>query len=564
MAEAVLVGNIIEVSFPYNENRVRAIKQIPKHYRSFDPDTKAWSVDVRAYPLLAKFFPSIRIQALEDGTHQAEQATKHPTVAKLVAQLQGSTTERFLGGTKLMHHQAVGAKILERRSIGLFFDTGTGKTLTVLSAIETLMPLKVLVVCPLALLEDAWREDVNKFCPQLPLVNLHALTQLRRTQALTGFNSLAAGIAAINFESFKTLEPLLMKWGPDLLVIDESSKMKSPKTQITKALLRFGEKSGARVACLSGTPAPNSEEEYYTQLKVLGAEVPASFYAWRDELFDSAGYGGFKFILRADKKSTLKDQLASVAWHVHKDDVLDLPERTFTRRSVKLSKPEKQAYADMKEHMVAELMDEYGDITTVSVNMILQKIGKLRQMTSGFSYVDGETVQIGDSKARALVDLLEEIGNHQVVIWAHYKEEYRMIREAIDTWTRTRQEIKDPTVDPGVCVEYHGGIPRTGDTRHNILQRFKLGNAQYLIASPQSIGHGVNLTQCSYMTWFSASHSYEQHHQCNDRIYRKGQRNACTYFHLVADTDLDPMLLDVVSNKANRSRTVLDFLKGAG
>ena len=45
----------------------------------------------------------------------------------------------------------------------------------------------------------------------------------------------------------------------------------------------------------------------------------------------------------------------------------------------------------------------------------LTEVMKLRQLTSGFAYTDTGIIQIGQSKVKELKELLEEIGNHQVI-----------------------------------------------------------------------------------------------------------------------------------------------------
>jgi SNF2 family DNA or RNA helicase len=532
--QATLEGDTIRVKFPYDPGFVTAIKAIPGRF--FDPSTKTWTVPKRQYKALAAALP-VRIAELDDYV---------PPVPPphLAALIRSEPALRKLGGYPLMRHQRIGSDLIQQGNIGLFFDTGTGKTPTVLAAVERMMPLRCLVVCPLALVRGAWEEDVRKFLGDFPFLDLHGTPKAKRAKALRG---LPAGIAAINYESFRPSIEDLGAWRPDMMVCDESSKAKNPQSDITKALLHFAAKIDPRVVLLSGTPAPNSHLEYFAQLRLLGADVPKSFYAWRARVAKATGFGGYEWTMTREGEQVLQEQLASCSWHVSKTDVLDLPERTFIVRHVELSKPERDAYEAMKKHMLAEIVGPGGEVTEVKVNMVLAQIAKLRQMTSGFTYGEGQVlVPTGTSKLDALVELLEEIGPQQVIVWACYHAEADAIRAAL--------------AKLGRYVEYHG---RVNDAdKHAALQAFKDGSARYLLASAASIGHGVTLTNCSYSVDFSMDYSYERFHQKNDRIYRFGQKNACMYFHIIARQSIDEVLHEVVLRKAEASASVLNFLKG--
>jgi SNF2 family DNA or RNA helicase len=52
------------------------------------------------------------------------------------------------------------------------------------------------------------------------------------------------------------------------------------------------------------------------------------------------------------------------------------------------------------------------------------------------------------------------------------------------------------------------------------------------------------------------------HYQSKDRIYRKGQKNACTYYYLVADKTVDGEILQALEHKANAAEAVFNYLKG--
>ena len=60
----------------------------------------------------------------------------------------------------------------------------------------------------------------------------------------------------------------------------------------------------------------------------------------------------------------------------------------------------------------------------------------------------------------------------------------------------------------------------------------------------------------------SHSFSYELFEQSLNRIHRPGQKNACVYFHLLADRTIDLRIYDVLRSKGKISDSMLNYLKG--
>ena len=329
-----------------------------------------------------------------------------------------------------------------------------------------------------------------------------------------------------------------------MLIIDESAKVKDNRSLITKALMEFSENMDY-VYELSGNPAPNSEMEYFSQAKMVDPMLYGrSFYSFRNKYFYPAGYGGFKWKMKEEMRGDFLEKLASISEVVRKEDVLDLPEKTLNIRKVHLNTVERKAYETMKR----DLLIEFGNREVVAANAAV-KLMKLREGTSGF-YLDEDSkvIKVGESKLNELKELLEEIGNHQVIIWTHFHYEADMVEKLLKGKTVGRvdgtisnQAIKDETV-----------------------RMFKSGFKQYLITHPASLGHGVTLTNCTYAIYFSLSHSWETFEQSMGRIYRKGQTNKCSYYFLLADCSVDEVIWKALQEKKSVSETVFSYIKGKG
>jgi SNF2 family DNA or RNA helicase len=449
---------------------------------------------------------------------------------------------------KLFKHQNAALARAREGNLALFHDCGTGKTVTALNLIRHWKAKgegPALVVCPLSIIEAAWKEDCKRFIPELSIVSLWAKDPHTRYKRLAQDKD----IYVCNFETFKSLYPAICKKDFKVLIIDESSKMKNPKSQITQAILSLAgipfrrskykttNKPVPHRYVLSGTPAPNDESEYWAQIKMITGPGNGCFhdnyYAFRSKYFTSiplglTGQKMFKF--HRAMQGEFMEAMRPVTHIVSKEDALDLPEQTHLVRKVFLSKEERKAYDTMKNDLVLRFKDEM-----VLSQTALTEAMKLRQLTSGFVYGENETYRIGKSKFTELDGLLEEIGDHQVIIWANFREEIQILHKRLNA--------------------------KFNKDRDEVIKNFKEGDTKYLIANPASAAHGLTFTNCRYAVYFSLNYSYELQKQSQDRIHRIGQEHSTTYYYLLADKTVDEMIYKTLQRKGDISKLVLDYLK---
>jgi len=152
------------------------------------------------------------------------------------------------------------SRILDTPFIGLFLDMGLGKTVTTISALDELLfdlylAEKPLIIAPLRVAEDTWSREVEKWVHTRHFrvsKILGSATQRRKAMKAE------ADLYVINRENVVWLvDELGRKWDYDMVVIDELSSFKSPKSKRFKALRRVRPLM-KRVIGLTGTPAPNS------------------------------------------------------------------------------------------------------------------------------------------------------------------------------------------------------------------------------------------------------------------------------------------------------------------
>ena len=434
------------------------------------------------------------------------------------------------------HQSAALTRALDRGgSLALFHDPGLGKTRTCLELYQRLRvttpDLTLLVLCPLSLVNAVWRTEAEAF--GLTFAHFPDLDS-------------SADVWALNYERAirPTMEPRLRErlHRPTLLVCDESSRLKDSRSLTTKTVLTLAPRCMARVVC-SGTPTPNGLEEVWAQIAVVDpSRVDRSFYSWRRTWFHLARRGhqvdappssfamhslfqsGWRWDITAAKKTALLTRIAPAVDWVKKADALSLPEKVTTIRHVTFSPEEHRAYEQMRRQLVVEFEQE-----AVTAELALTKLGKLRQLSSGFLY--GETTHVlGTSRLTVLFETLEELGNQPVIIWCQFRQEIEQISNVLSERART---LYAETPDVSQSLNDFGTV------------------AQYLIAHPRSAAHGLTLTQCAAAVWYSLDWSLEAYVQANDRIHRIGQTRSCLYVHLIAPGRIDEHIWSVLQHKTS-------------
>jgi len=436
---------------------------------------------------------------------------------------------------KLLKHQKQGLKLAKRQPrFAFFWDTGTGKTLLGLSIIK-LKQVKTLVVAPKFLLEDAWLGDAKRFYPELSqqIVNFHAVKNKQsKVRTIRG-----ASVLLINYESLLKQPELLTDYGFEMLILDESQKLKNIKAKITKLILKH-HTNFKYIYLLSGTPAPNNELEYYTQLKLVATEeLPKTFYQWRNAYFVS-DFMGWKWQITSSGRYHLQKILSKYSHIVKKEDVLDLHGQFCRFIQYDLSREEFQAYKEMAKNFILEITED----ETITATTAITKLMKLRQILSGFIYDENSNpVELGNSKLKTLKQFLDLNTDEQFIIWTQYQYEADKLVDELDN-----------------AKAITGQTPTT--KRQKIADDFRAGRIKYLIAHPKTIGHGTTFTNVNKAIYYSLSYSYEEFKQSQDRIYRYGQTKPALYYIMQAGL-IDKIIWETLSQKQNNMNILLDKVK---
>ena len=435
---------------------------------------------------------------------------------------------------------------------GELFEMGCGKTLTTIAVAGALYNLgkidRVLVVAPTSVC-SVWPHDLNQFAafPWEARVLLgDKKKRLKALNELKNWPLKALRIAVINYESTHRdgIFEALAAYRPDLIVCDESQRIKNPSAAQSKALHKLGDAAPFRMI-LSGTPVQNNAVDLYSQYRFLDPAVyGANFYAFKNRYCIMGGYGQHQ-IVGYRNMDELVEKEHSVAYRVTKEECLDLPQQTFINRYVQFTDAEQAIYEQLRKSSFLEL--ETGE--NVTATTILTMYLRLMQLTGGFLTADESTrpKQVNTAKLDALADIVDDYvvdAGKKLVIFARFRAEIA----AIENLLRLRK------------IQYgsiYGDVPM--EERGKIVEDFQTNpDTKVFVAQIQTAGLGITLHAASTAVFYSYDYNYANYAQALARIHRIGQRLPVTYIHLVVDGSIDEKILAALENKEDMAKTVVD------
>ena len=447
------------------------------------------------------------------------------------------------------------------KGFGLLFEMGCGKTLTAIAIAGQGYKLgkvkKLLVVAPASVV-SVWPKEFDEYADFPYIVRAMQGTAKKKVELLHDieaskrvFKTEPLQVAVINYESaWRTNEDkpkesifdALIAWKPDMVICDESQKIKTNTAEQSKAMHKIGDTAKYKLI-LSGTPIQSNAMDIWSQYRFLDPTVFGdNFYKFRARYGVMGGFNG-KQVVGTRDTDILTEKAHSIAYRVTKEDALDLPEKTFLNREVEMSPKEQKLYNQIKRECYAEI--EGGEITAA---MITTKLLRLQQITGGFAQFDDEPLptQIGNSKLKELESIINDYvvdAKKKLVVFAQFTAEVKAICKLLDT-----MKGKYGMINGSVKQEDRGAI----------IERFQKGDTMVMVGQIQAAGTGITLHASSCVVYYSLTYNYATYAQSTDRIHRIGQHYPCTYIHLVCPKTVDMQILRALSRKEELAKSIVD------
>lgn len=429
-------------------------------------------------------------------------------------------------------------KIISLPSVGLFLEMGLGKSVITLTAVKYLIYdeldiTKVLVIAPLMVARDTWSRECDKWDHLKSLKVSKILGNAKQRELAVHAD---ADIYVINRENVAWLvENYRNAWKWDMLVIDELSSFKSPKSERFRALKKVRPKF-KRIVGLTGTPDPNGLMDLWAEIYLLdgGQRLERTIGAYRRKYFRpgrSNGYVVYDWLPVPGADKVIPKKIKDITVSMLAADYLQLPKRIDRIVSVTLTDDEQKTYRKLEREHLLEL-----DETEVSAPNAAAVMGKLLQLSGGAVYDDdGGVVEFHSEKLKALEEIIESNSEPVLIFYGYRHERSRILKAFKDYGPR---ELKS-----------EGDIADWND-----------GKIRVLIAHPASVGYGLNLQDGGHIIiWYSLPWSLDQYQQANARLYRQGQQKPVIIHHLIATGTVDEQVMKALTEK-NTSQAALMHL----
>jgi SNF2 family DNA or RNA helicase len=389
-------------------------------------------------------------------------------------------------------------------------EQGTGKTGSVIWAADYLMSIgkikRVLVICPLSIMDSAWRADLFKFAMHRTVDIAYGNADKRRA-IIKGH----AEFVIINYDGVEIVADEIAQAGFDLIVVDEANAYKNAQTKRWKTLYKLVMPS-TWLWMLTGTPAAQSPVDAYGLAKLVNPMgVPRFFSAFKDMVMYKVSQ--FRWVPKESAVQTVFSALQP-AIRFTKDECLDLPEMTYVTRNVPLTPQQKKYYDLLKNRLVIQAAGE--EITALNAAV---ELNKLLQISCGAVYSDsGETIEFTiDNRYAVLKEVIDE-ASHKVLIFVPFKHAIEIIRDRLKA--------------DGITADVISGDVSAAK-RTEIFDHFQTKpDPRVLVIQPQAAAHGVTLTAADTIVWWGPTSSLETFAQANARVHRAGQRHPTTVVQL--------------------------------
>lgn len=451
----------------------------------------------------------------------------------------------------------------EELARGRFWEMGTGKTKPTLDDLGFLYDggevRRAVVVAPNGVHSNWVTDEIPAHLPddiaeESMIFEFHSKKARNKStsdalDSLMGHEKLA--ILAMSYEGIMTpigrkFAEKFLNGAPSFMVLDESHRIKSPGAKRTIGLVAMGRRADYR-RILSGTPVTQGPFDLYSQIKFLNEEHWrangfASYEAFKTHFgiwetgYASDGNGGvreFPNCVAYRNIPELRGMVRQLCSRVTKEQVLDLPEKLYTRWTFDMTSKQRKIYNDLRDEQMVFL--DSGDLVTAP--LAITQLLRLQQVTCGYLPTGDEDelymIPGGNPRVEMLMERLRDVG-HQAIVACRFRLDIQQIREAL------RKE--------GIsCVEYHGAIGP--DERTRARQTFNAGDAQIFLGTSATMCEGLTLTRAKSTFIYSNSFKLGERLQLEDRNHRIGQDVPVHYNDFVARGTVDTRIVGSLRRK---------------
>lgn len=385
-------------------------------------------------------------------------------------------------------------QILKRnpKKHGLFWPTGTGKTLALIKLAEK-NAKNILIVCPKSIKEN-WSREITKWASD----NKQQWKVITKEEFRRDWETLS-----------------LESW--DGLIIDEAHSLCGYKSQLFKNAQKYLKK--AELNCIyvaTATPYTSTPFSVYCLEILLGRY--ANWREYRYKYFDDVWMGSRSIPkVRQDARFALAKIINKIGSVIKREECLDLPDKIYLKEYFKLSTEQKKAIKSLKQNPLSS--------SHIAYWTAMHRIG-------GGTYKNdmGDVEYLKNEKLKRLIELAKE--HKKLVVFSRYNAELDMIKKELE-----KEKIQAKIIN--------------GKTE-NRQELFDWGNKskEAVLLIQSAICEGFELTHFNITVFYSNDFSLKNRIQGEGRTNRTSSINEkSVYIDFIVDNDVDEGVIKCIENK---------------
>jgi len=462
------------------------------------------------------------------------------------------------------HQLATFERAKDMDNYALFFEMGAGKTATAINllrykCISNKSLLRTIILCPRAVVVNWKREIIKNSTIRGGDIHLLQGAGKKRVKyfldkAISEDGTRIPGIFVTNYESLsvKGLLDLFLRWGPQVVIFDESQRIKSHRAKRTKLSIKLADRAKYKYI-LSGSPLLKSPMDIWAQFRALdgGESFGSNYYAFLNKWFiDRNAHMPQKirfpdYVPIKGLEEEFHKRIYRKATRVLKKDCMDLPPITYKQVFSEMSATQERMYKQMEKNLVTYLEDK-----ACVASIALVKSVRLMQIASGFFVSDeGEHVSYDDNPRREILkELLEDLPEgSKCVVWASFRENYGAISSVCESLKLGYR-----------CL--YGGM--TSKAVQESIDEFQTDpSVSVMIANQSAGGVGISLTAANLMIYYSKTYNKEHDKQSEARAHRGGSEihSSITRIDIVAPGTIEDRITQALKNNEDMAEAILAY-----
>ena len=423
----------------------------------------------------------------------------------------------------------------------VWMDMGLGKTAVVATILAELLDdlraTRVLVVSTKRIIERVWPVELRKW-DHLKHVPFRSCAGKRDTHRHAMFTEPYYGIELMTFgmlsHSMSMLKKKRLPW--DVIVYDESSKMKSPSTARFKAM-RPRVTDIEMTICMTGSPAPQGLLNVWAPMFLAdkGERLGTTYTDYRNRFFYTHPGQPWKWVPQPWGVDEIHKRCDNIVVAMQAKDWLEMPPLTVNDVHVPWPSDRLQrTYRELEKDMFLQL--EHGTVEAANGGVLTNKC---RQFVNGALYLDGRHdrwQELHTAKLDALDDIVEELEGKPLIVAYQFQFDLAHLK---------KKYPKAVTLDDVTDDDWN------------------TGKYPMLLIHPASAAHGLNLQGGSdTLAFFGCGYSADLYEQTVARIAGGLRRGRHTMVHrIVMDESIDLDVLDCIEHNCSVQDSLMKRMK---